>query len=318
VAPLRKQPLSERIQHRIARRAFEWGQRLSVNVTPRHFYSATPDVVALRSSDDWKQPHSMIGVRGTDIEEQLRWVRSCCPPELGGRLAEAEIYGRACAENGEVGYGPIEADLLYCLGVTRRPRRVVQIGAGVSTSILLRVAKEGDFSLELVCIEPYPNQFIERQAELGRIRLIRQGAQSIPLHEITELGPNALLFVDSTHAVRPGSEVNRIMLEALPRLPTGTLVHFHDITFPYDYSPRILEDDIFFWGESTLLHAFLTDNPRYTIRASLSMLHDARPERLRELLPAHRPARHNHGLVVDPAESADCHFPSATYLEVIG
>jgi hypothetical protein len=54
--------------------------------------------VTLRSSDDWKQPHSMIGLRGTDLDEHLSWVPSCCPPELGGRHAEAE-YRRACAEN---------------------------------------------------------------------------------------------------------------------------------------------------------------------------------------------------------------------------
>ena len=115
----------------------------------------------------------------------------------------------------------------------------------------------------------------------------------------------------------PDGEVNRIILEALPRLTTGTLVHFHDITFPYDYFPRILQDDIFFWGESTLLHAFLIGNHRYTIRASLSMLHDARPDSLGEIVPTYRPARHDHGLVVDPSESADRHFPSATYLEVL-
>jgi predicted O-methyltransferase YrrM len=255
-----RRPLSERILHPLARRALEWGQRFRVNVTPRHFYSATPDLAALKSTDGWRQAHSMIGVRGTDLDEQLGWLRNCCPPELARRLFRADVYARACAENGEVGYGPIEADFLYSLALSRQPRLIVQIGAGLSTSILLRAREEAGAPLEITCIEPYPNEFIARQAQLGRIRLISEGAESVALAEITGLGPGALLFVDSTHAVRPGSEVNRIVLEVLPRLPIGTLVHFHDITFPYDHSPGILEDDVFFWGESTLLHAFVIHN----------------------------------------------------------
>jgi predicted O-methyltransferase YrrM len=258
----------------------------------------------------------MVGVRGVDVDKQLDWVRGCCPREIADNLKEAQVFGRACEENGEVGYGPVEADLLYCLALTKRPSRVVQVGAGVSTSVLLRAAKEGNFPLEISCIEPFPNAYIAEQAELGRIRLVRRGAEDVPVEELTAVGGDGMLFVDSTHAVRPGGEVNRIILEILPRLTEGTLVHFHDITFPYGHSSRILLDDIFFWGESSLLQAFLVDNDRYVIRAALSMLHDARPKQLRELLPTYRPERHDHGVVVDH-ELPDRHFPAATYLEVV-
>jgi hypothetical protein len=122
-----------------------------------------------------------------------------------------------------------------------------------------------------------------------------------------------LLFVDSTHAMRPGSEVNRIVLDVLPRLPPGASVHFHDIYFPYDYQSTVLRT-LFFGGESTLLHAFLIHNRRYSIAVSLSMLHHACPEQMQLWLPNYRPAAMHYGL--HEGGAAPGHFPSATYLAV--
>jgi len=96
--------------------------------------------------------------------------------------------------------------------------------------------------------------------------------------------PGDLLFIDSTHTVKVGSEVNILILEVLPQLSPGCYAHFHDIYFPYDY-PCALFKIPFFWNESVLLQAFLTGNARYSIAASLSMLHHAKPQALQMLLP---------------------------------
>ena len=90
--------------------------------------------------------------------------------------------------------------------------------------------------------------------------------------------------------------MNRIILEVLPRLSGGDWLHFHDIYFPYDYQRGLLDDELFFSSESVLLHAFLINNPAFTIRAALSMLHFGDPERLQRLLPNYRPASDDHGL----------------------
>ena len=89
--------------------------------------------------------------------------------------------------------------------------------------------------------------------------------------------------------MKPGSEVNRIILDVLPRLKSGVFVHFHDIYFPYDYSPTLLSFDLFFWVESTLLHAFLIGNGHCRIVLSTSMLHYAAPERIAALFPRYAP-----------------------------
>ena len=84
-----------------------------------------------------------------------------------------------------------------------------------------------------------------------------------------------LLFIDSTHAVRPGSEVNYLIHEVLPRLKPGVWVHFHDIYFPYDYARDTLDGDMLFPQESTLLYAFLTGNDHFKVEASLSIPYGA-------------------------------------------
>lgn len=295
------------------RKAFEIGQRVGVDVLPRHFYSQVPPIRQLRVSDAWREPHTMVAVLGRELEAQLAFLRLTAPPETVA--AAADVHGDACQLNGAEGYGPIEAVVLYAFIRTRRPCRIVQVGAGVSTAIVLRAAAEAGYTPAVTCIDPFPTQYVREQAQSGHVTLVHEPAQEVPLELLTDLDEGSLLFVDSTHTVRPGSEVNRIVLEVLPRLREGVFVHFHDITFPFDHSPGILDNDLFFWTESTLVHAFLTGNPRVKILISLSMLHHAAAPALREMIPGYRPETHVNGIATRSASGG--HFPSALYLQTL-
>jgi hypothetical protein len=292
---------------------FRLGQRARLDILPRHFYSSIPDVKELENTRGWRKAFSMVGVAGADFTSQLRFLEECCPPELKQRLARHRVHEQACDENGESGYGPVEADFLYSFIVTKRPPRVLQIGSGVSTAVILRAAQDSGYQPSIVCIDPVPTAYLVRMAEQKSITLLRQRAQDVPLGALTGLSRGDLFFVDSTHAVRPGSEVNFVILEALPRLPCGCFVHFHDIYFPYDYQPSVLHT-LFFSAESTLLHAFLINNSRCALAASMSWLHHACPEEMRRILPNYDPEPLPEGLYASREPSR--HFPSATYLTV--
>jgi Methyltransferase domain len=304
--PRRLRELGKASLHRV----FEAGQRLGVDVLPRSFYSSIPDLAALKSTDDWRRPLSMVGVAGADLDHQLAFVAACCPEPLRARTARGDIAAAAWRDNGEPGFGVVEADFLHCFIASKRPRKVVQVGSGVSTAVILRAAEEAGFPIEVVAIDPYPTPYLEGAARAGRIRLIAERAQAVASEELLSVGEGGLLFVDSTHTVQPGGEVNRILLEIVPRLPARCHVHFHDIYFPYDY-PTSLLTELFFPSESTLLHALLVHNARMEISASLSMLHHGRPDELRRWLPGYDPRRGAGGLAV--AGEAG-HFPSSTYL----
>ncbi|MEQ1895756.1 MAG: class I SAM-dependent methyltransferase [Vicinamibacterales bacterium] len=285
-----------------------------MDVLPHHFYSPIPDMAELRADSSWQVATSMAGVAGRDIESQEAFARECCTAESMAALATRELYATAVRENGEGGgYGPIEAEFLYCFLRAHRPSRIVQVGCGVSTAVILGAARDAGYAPDLVCIDPFPTSFLESACQNGCVRLVRAKAQHVGLGELTSLAPNDMLFVDSTHAVKPGSEVNRIVLEVLPRLPAGVWVHFHDIYFPYDYTRDVLDGDLFFASESTLLHAFLIHNPRYAIQVSLSMLHYAAPQTLATLLPRYQPQRNEHGLRAEGGKD----FPSAIYLRTM-
>ncbi|MEX0893826.1 MAG: class I SAM-dependent methyltransferase [Gemmatimonadota bacterium] len=290
---------------------FEGGQRLGVDILPRHYYSEIPDLRELRRTRHWRQPLSMVGVMGTDIERQLAFVRTHCSPAVLEVLRARDVHAEACAANGGPGYGRVEADFLYAFVRTARPRQIFQIGCGVSTALCLRAAADAGYTLELTCVEPYPNDFLRDQAARGALTLVERQAQLLEPERIRALGADLLFFVDATHTLGPAGEVSRIVLDMLPLLSAGAHVHFHDITFPYDYDRHTLDRALVFPHESVLLHAFLAGNARFELCAALSMLHYAAPERLRALLPNYRPAGNDHGLATGPG-----HFPSAAYLRV--
>lgn len=298
------------IGKRALRKLFELGQRIGVDILPRHFYSSIPDVRSLKKASAWRVPRSMAGVAGKDLDEQVRRFADCFSAETVELLRVSDVYGDACKANGAVGYGPIEGEVLYAYVRTHRPRKVVQVGAGVSTAIILRAAQDAGYRADVTCVDPFPTSYLEEAGGRGEIRLLDVPAQEVPLEELTGVGEDGLLFVDSTHTVKPGSEVNKIILDALPLMSEGSTAHFHDITFPYDYHPDILDKALFFAEETALLLAYLSENRRARILFSMSMLHHARAEAITELLPRYVPAGNEHGV-----RTWDGHFPSSTYIK---
>ena len=160
------------------------------------------------------------------------------------------------------------------------PQNVVEIGSGVSTACILNAPEmnsgEGRGPVQMTCIEPYPLVALKG---IHSIRHIAAPCQAVPLELFDELQAGDLLFIDSSHAVKTGSDVVRIYLEILLRLQPRVLVHLDDINLPFAY-PRAALRSYFGWKVTALLTALLTDNPRFSIRASLSAL---RYNRQREL-----------------------------------
>jgi len=307
------------------RRLFTAGQKAGITILPYHFYSQIPHIGELKKEEYWKKPFSMTGVDGMDTEKQAEFLRSVTGGSAGmpaagavsGLLAAGQdpslkdIYRDAVRTNGEDGgYGLVEAEFLYCFIRKARPPKIIQVGCGVSTAVILRAAGDEGYQPEIVCVEPFPTDFLLGLCSEGKIRLIREKAQKADIAQLVDLKENDLFFVDSTHTVKAGSEVNRIILDVLPRLGPGIWVHFHDIYFPYDYGRALLTEDLFFWSESTLLHAFLVNNHAFRVWLSLSYLHYNAPDQLMQALPDYIPQKNNFGL----RDGEGGHFPSAIYL----
>jgi hypothetical protein len=295
-------------------RSFRLLQRAGINLLPAHFYSCVPDLDDLARRSDWRKPRSMYGIAHRDIDCQLALLGDWVVPHEK-YLREHAVHPEAVVGGGgDGGYGEIEAEILFAFVATNKPGRIMQVGCGVSTAAILMAAEVVGHKPELVCIEPYPSPYLREAERKGAIRLIAQPAQLVDYQQLAGLGDGDLLFVDSTHAVKPGSEVNYLIHEVLPRLGSGVWAHFHDIYFPYDYTRGALGSDLFFPQESTLLYAFLTGNERYRLEASLSMIHYAAADRLQRLIPRYQPNDQIDGL----AGIKGRHFPSSAWLRVVG
>ncbi len=294
-------------------RSFRLLQRAGINLLPEHFYSAVPNLADLERRNDWRKQRSMHGILQRDIDAQLALLGTWLTPHadiLRSRSVHREAFVGGGADGG---YGEIEAEVLFGFVATNKPRRITQIGCGVSTAICLSAAERAGYKPDIVCFEPYPSAYLQDAARKGSIRLVAQFAQTVDYDVIADLDDGDLLFIDSTHAVKPGSEVNYLIHEVLPRLKPGVWVHFHDIYFPYDYARDTLDGDMLFPQESPLLYAFLTGNDRFKVEASLSMIHYASPDALRALIPKYRPNGQNDGLRAAP----EGHFPSSAWLRVV-
>jgi hypothetical protein len=144
--------------------------------------------------------------------------------------------------------------------------------------------------------------------------LIEAPVQTVPFEKFRELAAGDFLFIDSSHAVRPGGDVNYMILEVLPRLAPGVIVHFHDIFLPYDY-PRNVLRTYFQWMETSLLRAYLIHNAQARIVFCLSQLHYERQKVMKEVFPEYVPAPDEDGLeITSGSNGGRAHFPSSIYI----
>lgn len=295
------------------RHAFHLGQRAGVDILPRHFYSEVPNIQRLKQTDHWREPYSLIEIAGADdIEGQAATLQSWFAGEVGEAARDRDVHAEAAARNGEPGYGGrIDCSCLYAFVRSRQPKQIVQIGCGVSTAICLIAAKDSSYQPKITCIEPYPTDFLLREAEAGTIELIQKPVEALPLTYFEHLNPGDLFFVDSTHTLGPAGEVTRIILEMLPRLPAGCVAHFHDIWLPYDYVPKVLDGTVFFWHETALLMAYLSGNSRRRVLLSMSLIHHRSSSTLQEVMPCYTPMPMERGV-----RQGTGHYPNSFYLEV--
>jgi predicted O-methyltransferase YrrM len=169
-------------------------------------------------------------------------------------------------ENGWFSYS--DAIFLYCFLRHHKPKRIIEIGSGFSSAVMLDTI-DGFFSKrpEVTFIEPYPDRLLSllREGDRERVRLIDQKIQDVPLDIFFSLESGDLLFIDSRHVVKCGSDLQLLMFEILPRLRPGVFVHFHDVFYPFDYpSDWLIEGR--YWNENYFLRAFLSYNSEWSIR----------------------------------------------------
>lgn len=179
-----------------------------------------------------------------------------------------------------------DAEYWYNLIRLKKPRRILEIGSGNSTLMAMRAIKANEYevssySCQHTCVEPYEMPWLEKTG----ISVIRQKVEEVGKEVFMELGSDDILFIDSSHIIRPQGDVLFEYLELLPTLKKGVIVHVHDIFSPKDYPEQWVVGDVRFWNEQYLLEAFLTSNASWKVIGALNYLHHNFYEKLHEKCP---------------------------------
>ena len=173
-----------------------------------------------------------------------------------------------------------------------KPKRIIEVGSGHSTRIARlaierNAADDPTYVCEHICIEPYEHPWLERTG----VKLVRKKIEDVGLGLFTSLAANDILFIDSSHVIRPQGDVVFEYLEVLPTLCKGVIVHVHDIFSPKDYLQGWLEEDVRFWNEQYLLEAFLSHNADWKVIGALNYLRHHHYDRLKAVAPFLSPDR---------------------------
>lgn len=181
-------------------------------------------------------------------------------------------------------FDTLDGSLYYSIIRKFKPKQIVEIGCGNSTKIALKAITQNKLegsNCEFTCIEPYENPYL---AKLD-INLIRKKVEDIDLDFFKKLEENSILFIDSTHVIRPQGDVLFEFLELLPALPKGVIIHIHDIFTPRNYPKKWILEDKRLWDEQYLLEAFLMYNNAFEVIATANHLSYEQPELLKEKFP---------------------------------
>lgn len=163
-------------------------------------------------------------------------------------------------------FGKGSADVLYYMIRILKPNRIIEVGSGFSTAVMLDVNEiYFENRIEINAIEPYADRLKSLLKKNDNIRLQECFVQDISLEFFEQLQENDILFIDSSHMARVNSDVNYIMFEILPRLNKGVYIHFHDIFYPFEYPKEWIYQGIVY-NEMYLLRAFLMNNTKYSIQ----------------------------------------------------
>lgn len=239
---------------------------------PGHYHSTIPSLEEVKQNDKRIFENEKVAGINLHEDEQLQLLDELKEYYAGlhykfDETKTEEPHLRYQTKDAWYRYS--DAIFLHCMMMHYRPQRVIEIGSGHSSAVMLdtnefSLGNSGDFTF----IEPFPeNRLLKilKPTDRERTRISKSFTQDVDTSLFTSLGENDILFIDSTHVSKVGSDVNYIFFEILPVIKPGVIIHFHDIFYPFEMPRHWIYEKKWFWNETYMLRAFLMDNPNYEI-----------------------------------------------------
>jgi hypothetical protein len=251
-------------------------------VKPGHFYSVIPNITIDYNNNQPKFLDLDFNEEShKEILEEINNYLGNFDHEFGDTNVKArQKEFKYTLLNGAFEW--MDARLLHYFLQKNKPKRIIEVGSGNSTLLTYNTKKMYNLDLEIICIEPYPNDYIKSLHKQGEIVLFEERLENIDLNIFKNLVENDILFIDSSHVLKLDSDVMYYFTKLLPILNKNVLVHIHDIFFPYDYPLTWLKEGRF-WNEQYFLYVFLQYNSKFKIKFCNSYSQYKYPEKLKEI-----------------------------------
>jgi len=253
-----------------------------------HFYQPIPNILDLEKRKVWDKESKLGGIN-FEPEKYLEFIKQISREfnqECNWPNEPSKDPKQFHLHNGCFSYGC--AAPLHCIIRQNKPKRIIEIGSGNSSKVIaaaIELNGSQNHKTQYTIIDPY--SILEPKNFPKNTNIIRQNVELIELKLFESLEANDILFIDSSHVCKIGSDVNFEILEILPLLNIGVLIHFHDINIPYEYPKIYATNPKFrvFWNESYLLQAFLICNSEFEIILPMDYLQRNFLEDLKSFFP---------------------------------
>ncbi len=252
-----------------------------------HFYSPIVDTESLAADAArvWPERPDPLGIDFNDAEHRYLLtevfpglLKDFDYPDTEDAAANSGFFN----QNDQFSW--LDARTLFVLLRHLRPKRVIEVGSGFSSLLMADVNRRffaGD--MHFTCIEPYPRQFLVDGVD-GITRLVTRRVQDVDAELWSELAAGDVLFIDSSHVAKTGSDVNHLCFEVLPRLRPGVLVHVHDIFLPQDYLKEWAIAQNRSWNEQYVVQALLMYSFAFRVKFGCAYAYLRLPELVQRAL----------------------------------
>lgn len=250
---------------------------------PGHYYSVIPSLADVRNASKNLFQKNICAI-DFQTENQIKMLKKFYSMNEHPPFYVQEKRNRFNIENDSFSYD--DAPILHYMMRHLRPKRVIEIGSGNSSACMLDTSEmyldnSVDFTFIDINLENLRKNLLQK--DLNRIEALELPIQSVDPAIFAALQANDILFIDSSHVIKIGSDLNTIFFEILPNLSPGVCIHFHDIRFPFQYQENMIMSGIY-WNEAYLLQAFLMYNEAFEISFWLNYLNNVNLPGVTDLL----------------------------------
>jgi Methyltransferase domain len=267
---------------------FQLWEKKGFHITPIHFYEPIPDTRTLKN-ELWETESELPGIN-KNTEKQLKLLTQVFTQykeEYNFPQKQTPTPYEYYYENNF--FPQVDADVLYALTRHFKPKKIIEVGSGLSTYIMAKACllntEKNDVKTDYTIIDPFPNETVKKGIP-GVTNLIQKPVEQVPLDPFLMLGENDILFIDSSHVARIGGDVNYLFLQVLPRINKGVVVHIHDVFLPFEYPKNFVLKYYMFWSEQYLLQAFLSFNSEFEVLWAGYYMQQKHPEECKLVFPS--------------------------------